>query len=82
MQKQRDVTLRIVVITILLAMLSAPAIAASTQLHIVKYAGDGSTILNETTVDFQWMETNLPVYGNGVTHYYMQGPCLQCQYNG
>ncbi len=48
--------------------------AATTSVQIIKYADDGSTILNQTAVDFQWMETHLPVYGDGVTHYYHQGP--------
>ena len=37
--------------------------AATTQLHIVKYANDGKTILNETTKTYQWMESNLPGIG-------------------
>ena len=48
--------------------------AATTQLHIVKYANDKITILNETTKTYQWLETNLPVLGDGTTHYYSQGP--------
>ena len=40
----------------------------------MKYANDGTTILNETTKTYQWMEANLPVLGDGVTHYYHQGP--------
>jgi hypothetical protein len=50
------------------------ASAATTQVHIAKYAPDNSTILNETTVTIQWMEGNLPVLGDGITHYYLQGP--------
>lgn len=66
---------RLVLCFIAVILLVAPAMAAgTTQVHIVKYAIDGTTILDETTVDFHWMETNLPLYGDGVTHYYMQGP--------
>ena len=43
-------------------------------MHIVKYANDGTTILNETTKTYQWLEANLPVLGDGTTHYYSQGP--------
>ncbi len=50
------------------------AAGATTSVHIVKYADDGVTVLSEKTVNYQWMEDNLPVYGNGVTHYYHQGP--------
>ena len=51
-----------------------PVQAASNQLHIVKYANDGSTILAEKTVTYQEMESSLPVQGDAVTHYYLQGP--------
>jgi hypothetical protein len=56
-----------------------PAVAAgaTTELHIVRYAADGATILAEMTVSYQWMEENLPVYGDGVTHYYHQGPVFE-----
>jgi len=56
-----------------------PAVAAgaTTELHIVRYAADGATILAETTVSYQWMEENLPVYGDGVTHTYHQGPVFE-----
>jgi hypothetical protein len=46
----------------------------TTSIHIAKYASDGITLVNETTVSYQWMEANLPVQGDGVTHYYHQGP--------
>jgi len=66
---------RIVLFCVAVILLVTPAMAASTtQVHVVKFANDNTTILNETTVDFQWMEANLPVYGDGLTHYYMQGP--------
>jgi len=29
---------------------------------------------SEKTFDYEWMEENLPVYGDGVTHYFHQGP--------
>lgn len=43
------------------------------SVHVVKYGEDGVTIINETTVDYQWMEGNLTVYGDGTTHYYFEG---------
>jgi hypothetical protein len=46
----------------------------TTTLRIAKIASDGTTLINETTVDIPWMEQNLPVQGDGVTHYYHQGP--------
>jgi hypothetical protein len=54
--------------------IASPVLAASTQLHIVKYANDGTAILAEKTLTFQEMESTLPVQGDGSTHYYLQGP--------
>ncbi len=51
-----------------------PVVAATTEVHIVKLAADGYTVLSEATVSSQWMEQNLPVRGDGTTHYYLQGP--------
>ncbi|MFA5001382.1 MAG: PEGA domain-containing protein [Methanolinea sp.] len=48
--------------------------AATTEIRVVKYAVDEFTILAEKTVDYKWMEQNLRVYGDGITHYYHQGP--------
>lgn len=48
--------------------------APTTQVRIVKFDSDGVTILNETTVDYRWMEANLPVQGDGIVHWYHQGP--------
>ncbi|MDT8356983.1 MAG: PEGA domain-containing protein [Methanomicrobiaceae archaeon] len=47
---------------------------ATTTVTVRKLAYDGETVLDEITVDYEWMEDNLPVYGDGVTHYYHQGP--------
>ena len=70
-----------IILTILLCtaiMVSAvPALAATTEVDVVKYAADGATILDETTVNYTWMEENLPVYGDGVTHYFHQGPVFE-----
>lgn len=53
---------------------SVLAAGATTSVHIVKYAEDGVTVLFDKTVSYQWMEDNLPKCGDGVTHYYLQGP--------
>ncbi|MDD1714141.1 MAG: PEGA domain-containing protein [Methanoregulaceae archaeon] len=63
-----------IALTVLLLALVAAAQGVTTSVHIVLYAADGFTVLNETTVDYQWMEANLPVLGDGRTHYYLQGP--------
>jgi len=60
------------------SMLAGAASAApTTELHVAKIASDGVTIINETTVDYRWMEKNLPVLGDGATHYYHQGPVFE-----
>jgi hypothetical protein len=51
-----------------------PAFAATTTLHVERIADDGKSILSSRDVNVSWMESNLPVYGDGVTHYYHQGP--------
>lgn len=56
---------------------NAAQAGATTSLHLVKYAADGSTIAAEKTVDYKWMEKNLTVYGDGKTHYYHQGPIFE-----
>ena len=58
---------------------TAPVHAAepTTSVHVVRYASDGTTVLAETTLDYQWMEASLPVCGDGVTHYYHQGPVFE-----
>jgi len=64
-------------LTILLLLIFASvtfhAAGQTTSVHLVKYAEDGS-VMNETTVTYEWMEANLPVHGDGITHYYHQGP--------
>jgi uncharacterized protein YjdB len=63
-------------IALLISTLPLPAHAAepTTDVRVVKYASDEKTVLSKRTVTCRWMETNLPVRGDGVTHYYQQGP--------
>ena len=67
-------------VCIALVTLVIPLQAYTTEVHVVKYAADGTTILNETTVNYTWMRDNLPVmgeenlYGTNYTHHYFQGP--------
>ncbi|TAJ44557.1 argininosuccinate synthase [Methanofollis fontis] len=66
---------RVILMLALLCMIAGGACAApTTSVHVSAIAEDGTTVLNETTVDYHWMEENLPVLGDGVTHYYHQGP--------
>ena len=64
----------IIVAILLCGMVNVVFAAPTTAIHVVKYAADGTTVLNETTVTYQWMEAHLPVQGDGKTHYYHQGP--------
>jgi len=66
----------ILLLTVLLlyTLLAVPVLATSTEVHIVKYAHDGTTILAEKTLTYQEMESTLPVMGDGATHFYLQGP--------
>jgi len=56
---------------------AAAAAGATTSVHLARYGSDGSTVLAGRTVDYRWMEKNLPVQGDGVTHYYHQGPVFE-----
>ena len=49
------------------------AAAATTSLTVTKYDAHGA-ILGTQTVDYPWMEANLPVQGDGTMRYYTQGP--------
>lgn len=68
----------ILVLLALLAMPVIPALAANatTSVHIVKYADDG-TVIAETTKTYEWLRDKLPVQGDGVMHYYHQGPIFE-----
>lgn len=71
-----------VLLAILLAALLIPALvnpgtaaaAPTTTVTVKKLASDGTSVLAEKTVDYHWMMNNLPVLGDGSTHYYHQGP--------
>ncbi|HSA38560.1 MAG TPA: VCBS repeat-containing protein [Methanoregula sp.] len=73
MQK-KDLFHMVLIFTITCVLAVTPVAAATTDLHVVKYANDGTTVLSETTVNSTWMEENLPIYGDGITHYFHQGP--------
>ncbi len=59
---------------ILILLIITPVFSYTTEVTVRRYATDGLTPINDTTVDYHWMEENLPVYGDGITHYYSQGP--------
>jgi hypothetical protein len=49
----------------------------TTSVTVTKLANDGTTVLGQVTVTVEEMmagSAELPIYGDGVTHYYFQGP--------
>jgi hypothetical protein len=46
----------------------------TTSVKIIKLAPDGITKLSETTISYETMKNTLPVQGDGITHYWTQGP--------
>ena len=63
-----------ILVVLLLLILITTVTAYTTEVTVQRIAVDGITPINETTVSHQWMETHLPVYGDGKTLYYSQGP--------
>jgi hypothetical protein len=66
--------LSIALVLVLASPQTATAADPTTSVTIIKFAADGTTILDQTTVSWEWMRDNLPVQGDGTTHYYHQGP--------
>ena len=64
-----------------LSLIMPPLVSAAptTSLTIKKVAADGTTILTQKTVDYHWLmnPANIPVLGDGSTHYYHQGPVFK-----
>ncbi len=77
-KKHAPAQTRFLPVLILLAVLAlgvwSAAAAPTTSVRVAKIDTDGVTVLDETTVDIPWMESHLPVQGDGTTHYYHQGP--------
>ncbi|ACL16099.1 hypothetical protein [Methanosphaerula palustris] len=67
----------VLLLLILVMFMAAPVAAAqTTEVQVICYASDGTTVANQTTVNVSWMESNLPVFGDGATPYLLQGPML------
>ncbi|MCK9312518.1 MAG: argininosuccinate synthase [Methanocorpusculum sp.] len=71
--KTRIILLTLLAVFCLISAVSAGPSGATTELQLIRIAENGTT-LDQQTVSYQWMEENLPVLGDGVTHYYHQGP--------
>jgi hypothetical protein len=53
------------------------AAGVTTSITVTKLANDGTTVLDNVTITVAQMmagSPELPIYGDGVTHYYFQGP--------
>lgn len=68
----------VLLFSIVLPFIVYPVLAsnATSSVHVVKYDYDG-TVLAETTKTYEWLRDNLPHQGDGVTHYYHQGPIFE-----
>ncbi len=65
----------LLLILIFSAAPSAPALAGgTTSVTITKYAENGTSILAQKAINYQTMESTLPVRGDGTAHQYLQGP--------
>ena len=55
---------------------ASPALASepTTSVMITRYDTDGETVIDQVTITWEEMRDYLPVYGDGITHYYFQGP--------
>jgi len=67
------------ILSVFPVMSASPVLAAdpTTQVTVTKLANDGATVLDQVTVTVAEMmagSPELPIYGDGVTHYYFQGP--------
>jgi len=69
------------ILFLLLLVLAAPVAAQTTEVQVIRYASDGTTVASQVTHDVAWMESNLPVFGDGVTPYLFQGPIVNAQAN-
>jgi hypothetical protein len=57
-----------------LAVIPVNAADVTTSITVTKLANDGTTVLDQVTVSVEEMMADLPIYGDGDTHYYHQGP--------
>jgi hypothetical protein len=80
MKKNSKLILSLVLVFSLMPFMPVfPVIAAgaTTSVTITKLANDNTTVLDQVTVTVAEMmagSPELPIYGDGVTHYYFQGP--------
>jgi hypothetical protein len=67
----------LLIVSIIPFTISPAQAAVTTSVTVTKLANDGTTVLDHVTVTVAQMmagSPELPIYGDGVTHYYFQGP--------
>lgn len=67
----------ILLLSVGLSPASTVRAAGTTSIHVVKYASDGVTVLDERMIDYTEMQSLLPVQGDGIRTYYHQGPTFE-----
>ncbi|MEA5086799.1 MAG: hypothetical protein VB007_06210 [Methanocorpusculum sp.] len=67
----------LIAVLVLTCIIGAVSAAPTTSVEISRIAADGTTVLINQTVTFAWMKENLPITGDGVTHYGHQGPVFE-----
>ncbi|GAB7016382.1 hypothetical protein JCM10550A_17500 [Methanogenium cariaci] len=58
----------------LIGLVILPVMATTEIVTVARYAPGSSEPACEESFTIAWMEKNLPVMGDGTTHYYLQGP--------
>jgi hypothetical protein len=79
MKKNLRLILSLVLVFSLMPFMPVSPVLAdvTTSVTVTKLANDGTTILDNVTVTLEEMmadSSELPIYGDGTTHYYFQGP--------
>jgi len=64
----------IIIFCLVVSLISGLVNGSTTEVTISRIASDNLTPVMEVTRIYQWMQANLPVHGDGTTHYYSQGP--------
>lgn len=80
MKRPGSIGNNIAIVLIFCLVFMLPVTAYTTEVTVRRYSIDGLTPITETTVDYQWMEAHLPVYGDGDTTYYFQGPIFEAEW--
>ena len=70
----RKIAVLFTAVILIFGLMSTSASAEPTSEVTISVIDENGDQISEKNVDYEWMEKNLPVYGDGSTHYYHQGP--------